>query len=155
LAARLEKEGLLSSKDMYDLRSLFVSSLSRIDLTLAAMSRSLVVVHDRIESTAQKMENMMNMVSALMTQKVQVEEPPQETNLGGSSQKQPMMEEEELYDTQKSTQEAGTTPDITCYETTGLCKHHQIESPLWYGGTTVDPEWESLEELMKNYQERM
>jgi hypothetical protein len=65
------------------------------------------------------------------------------------------MEEEELFDTPKSTQGAGTSPDITCYETTGLCKHLLPESPLWYGGTTVDQEWENLEELMMNYRERM
>lgn len=151
LVGRLESRGLDTSRDISDLRGHIVSQLSRIDISLDAISRSLVVLHDRIESTARKMETFESSVNSLLKQK---EEAPV-MNSQGSSGKTPLMDVEELPDTPITTLVRSTSPDITCYETIGLCKH-QKEDPIFLSdGYMESQEWENLEELMKHFQTPM
>lgn len=147
LVARLESRELGTCKDISDLRGHIVSQLSRIDISLDAISRSVVVLHDKIETTAAKMENLMSMVSSQ-----KIEHHHQGKILHVSSQETPPMEEEVLEDSQNPTQEHTTSPDITCLETIGPCKHQLQDPELLWTGCTDCQEWANLEELMSDFQ---
>lgn len=147
LVARLESRELGTCKDISDLRGHIVSQLSRIDISLDAISRSVVVLHDKIENTAAKMENLMSMVNSQ-----KIEHHHQGKILHVSSCNTPEMEKEELEDSQKQIQAHTTSPDITCSEIIGPCKHQLEDRELLWTGCTECQEWASLDELMKDFQ---
>lgn len=148
LVGRLESKGHHTSKDILDLRSHIVSQLYRLDYSLDAISRSLVVLHDQIGTIAANQEIMKNTVSALVLQKAVV----QGMNSQEDLQKTPEMELVELPDSPMQTPVRSTSPDITCSETIGPSKDLSPVpmSPLY--GTMEIQEWEKVEELMKNSQ---
>jgi len=148
LVARLESKGHHTSKDISDLRAHIVSIQSRVDISLVAISKSLVVLHDRIESIAQNQETLKNLVSAPLVLK----EVRQETNSRGNSPLTPVMECEELPDSPIETPVRFTFPDITCYETIGAYKQHGTGQTSRAGGTGDFLEWEKVEELIKNWE---
>jgi len=151
LVSRLEQRGLHTYRDISDLRGHIVSIQSRIDISLVAISKSLVVLHDRIENIAQSQETLKNLVNAHLEQK----EVLPEMNLQGDSQKMPVMESEELPDSQNPTQVRSTSVDITCSETIGPSRLQEIDQELQSDGFMEFLEWEKVEELMNNYQKHM
>lgn len=151
LVARLENKELHTSRVISDLRDHIVSQQLRIDISLVAMSRSLVVLHDRIESIAPNLEILKSSVNSLI---LQVKEQA-EMNLPLPLVLTPVMDVEELLDSPRNTQERMPSPDIRCCETFGLCRSLSRDLRAVASGTTGDQEWENLDELMKNYQEHI
>ena len=113
LAARLENGELPISRDISDLRGHVVSQLSRIDISLAAISKSLMVLHDRTELIARKVETIESLVSAQVMQMEVVPETPSPVILSSDSER----DEPESEPLPMLTPVRGTSPDITCYET--------------------------------------
>jgi len=147
LVARLENKAHLTSKDISGLREHIVSIQYRVDYSLVAMSKSLGVLHDKIESIVSKQETLMNSVNSLLKQK---EADQDEMNWHPALRLMPVMESEELPDSPVQILERGTSPDITCSETIGLCKHQLEDQRSPSDGTGDFLEWEKVDELMKN-----
>jgi len=152
LVARLASKEHPISKDISDLRRHIVSVQLRTDYSLAAMSRALVVLQDQIGSIAQSLETLKSSVSVLQKR---MEPDQEEMNWHPALLKRPVMEVEELPDSPMNSQERGTSPDITCSETIGLCKHQLIDQGSPVDGIMELQEWEKVEELMKNYETLM
>jgi hypothetical protein len=148
LVMRLENQGLHTSRDTSDLRSHIVSITSRIDFTLDAISRSLTVLHDRIESIAQSQETLRNLVLSQVNQC-------HATNSLQSLPLTPVMVEEALPDSPENIQVRSPSPDINCSETIFASSRPFHVQILESDGSMDNLEWENLDELMKNYQSHM
>jgi len=151
LVARLESKELHTSRDISDLRNHIVSQLSRIDISLDAISKSLAVLHDRIESTVAKVETIESSVNSLLPMKAVSKEAPLGMNWPGSSSEMPVMVEEELPDSPVRTLVRSTSPDITCSETIGAFSNPNLDLASTSGGFMDSQEWENLDSLMKSY----
>lgn len=150
LAAKSANKEPDISKDISDLRSHIVSIQSRVDISLDAMSRSLGVLHSRIELIASKMvtsESLEISHKALMEQfKMRQLEP----------SLQPWTEEDqEWLNSFMNIPELGTIPDITCSETILRRSPPFIDLTFEFNGTMDHPEQVSLAQPMKCTQKRM
>jgi len=132
LEKRLESRVLAISKDMLSLRSHIVSQLSRIDISLAAISRSQQAMLDLISDIARKMESSENLAKSQSQQLTNLE-----TNLLKDSEIAWSKEDTELLDSLMKTPEHGTFQDITCSETFGLY-NDPLKDPIFQYGGFVD-----------------
>jgi len=149
LVARLENKELHTYRVISDLREHIVSQQSRIDISLVAMSRSLTVLHDRIETIVPNLEILKSSVNSLI---LQVKEQHEMNSLLPLAVT-PLMDVEELLDSPMKTPERTRSPDIRCFETFGLCRNLSHDLRVVADGTSDYQEWENLDVLMKNYQE--
>jgi len=119
LVAKLESQGLDTSRDISSLNGHIVSKLSRIDISLDAISRSLQVQQTLIGDIARRVEIIENSVRS---QPVPPVVPNPETKLPCDLNSQWTMDDEDWINSWSHFLEPTISPDITCYETTSFYK---------------------------------
>jgi len=152
LAEKLEKVELHTCKDSVSLRNVVPSSLRRIDLTLDAIWKSLMVLHNRTEFIAQKVEILQRQVLALQPP-LPEEEPPlsPETTLPSNFVTVSSDDEPEWLNSLMLTPEHGITTDILCSETPFQSPHRFIGQSSMSNGFMDPQELASLDELMNSF----
>lgn len=143
LEKKLEKEAQDTFKAISSLRNHIVSIQLRIDISLAATSRSLGALQTLTENIALKMESLENMVKSL-TEIMGKQGMNQPSTLCSTCQ----MVEEAWKNLPVCTPELGTIPDITCKETIGPFNDQGIGPIYQYGGFMDFLDLESPEEPM-------
>lgn len=155
LAERLETQEHLISRDMFSFTSGLNSKLARIDLTLDAISKCLMVLHDKIEHIVVK-EEITGNTETVQSPPVPAPAVPiidlTETN-SPPSLFQPWTEEDKDWlDSLMNSPEHTTSVDINCYETV-LGTPKRLRDPiLKYGGTMEHLVQGSPEKRTSGYQ---
>lgn len=153
LVKKLENLEHLTSKDSLCSDQGLGLSLRRIDLTLDHISKSLVVLHDRIEIIAGKVATLENMVNVLIPTRPAIGAcVPKETEMLSDEDFQNFFNHPEWSDLLKPIPELGTSPDLTCSETICHFNNQLKEAASPSGGSMEHPVLVSPEKPMSFFQ---
>ena len=153
LAARLENQAHLTSRDTASSIKGVHCVLRRIDLTLESMSKSLVVLHDRIDNIAAKVEIFSNTVERLKEEHPQEFQPEMKSPVISWSQF--VEENEDWLNSLIEDPVLTTSPDIHCYETIYPQPGPLIDLTLESSGSTALQVQVSPERPIKKFQKRI
>lgn len=143
LAKKLESQEHLISRDLLCLRENIASKQLRIDISLDAISKSLGVLHQRIESTVERMETIMSLVNVPVGGPggISKDLPDNPEMLLPEDLLRPWNEDERAWLNSIWNDPVPTSSiDLSCSETISAMPPPSSDLMLKYGGTTVNPE---------------
>lgn len=143
LEKKLEKVEHHTSRDTSCFEDRIISTLLRVDISLAAISKSLQVLQTQTDLTAAKVETILNMVQNPAPPVVEMSWANHlPTEWGG-------WDNGDWLTSLMKTPERISSPDITCYETIVPCKRPLIDLESGSVGTMENLELESPGKRMK------